>query len=305
MRAVTIALLATCVCRAAFAADFDAGPLRGTEYAAPALPPVVIWEGAYFGAFAGISQSDFQFTGAVSGIIATIMRNTTVEDEYQISRWLTPVGKDGRGKSFGLMVGYNYQIDEIVLGFELDYTRARLRGEGTDAIGRTVTTSDGYINDVILLGTAAAELEDFATLRARAGYTAGAFMPFMTGGIALGRVETSNSATVRVAGYDSAAYAAWLSSQSGSSPLPPGSVSTYGYAFFDPADLNGRIVGPGVTGTGSKSSVAVGLAAGVGIDISITPNVFLRGEYQYIWFDDFNGFKFNVNTLRAGGGLRF
>lgn len=305
MRAVTIAVLATCVCRAALAADFDAGPLRGTEYAVPALPPVAIWEGAYFGVFAGVSQSDFEYTGAVSDIVATIMRHTTVEQELQISTWLSPDGKNARDKSFGLMIGYNYQIEEIVLGFELDYTRARLRGEGTDAIGRTAATSDGFINDILLSGTAAAELEDYATLRARAGYTAGGFMPFITAGVALGRIKTSNSATVRVAGYNSAAYAAWLASQSGSSPLPPGSVDTYGYSFFDPFDLNGRVVGPGTTGTNSTSSVAVGLAFGIGVDLAITPNIFVRGEYQRIHFDDFDGFDFNVDTLRAGAGLRF
>jgi outer membrane immunogenic protein len=305
MRAVTLALLATCVSQAVAAADFDAGPLRGTEYAAPALVPVVNWEGGYVAAFGAVSQSNFAFRGGVSDIIATIMRNTTLEQEALISTWLRPEGKDARENSFGVIAGYNYQIDEIVLGFEIDYTRARLRGEGTDAIGRTVSTSDGYTNDVILSGTAAAELQDFATLRGRMGYTAGGFMPFITAGLALGRVKTSNSATVRVAGFDSVAYAAWAASQSTPTPLSPGTVNSYGYSFFDPNDLNGRIVGPGTTGATSKSSVAVGVAAGIGVDISITPNVFVRGEYQYIWFDDFNGFEFNVNTLRAGAGLRF
>ena len=74
---------------------------------------------------------------------------------------------------------------------------------------------------------------------------------------------------------------------------------------FNPANLAGRQLATGVTATASKSTVTVGFTAGAGLDIALMENVFLRAEYQYAWFDDFNGHKFNVNTVRGGVGVKF
>ena len=57
MRAVALAILATSLSHAAaFVADFDPGPLRGTQYFEPAAAPVAMWEGVYFGRFGGYTQ---------------------------------------------------------------------------------------------------------------------------------------------------------------------------------------------------------------------------------------------------------
>lgn len=55
----------------------------------------------------------------------------------------------------------------------------------------------------------------------------------------------------------------------------------------------------------STSKMIVGLAAGAGIEYAITPNIVLRGEYQYINFQDFNGRKIQLNTLRGGAAVKF
>ena len=71
MRAVALAILATSLSpAAALAADFDPGPLRGTEYVEPAAAPIAVWEGVYFGGFGGISQSNFQIKGDPKAIVA-------------------------------------------------------------------------------------------------------------------------------------------------------------------------------------------------------------------------------------------
>jgi outer membrane immunogenic protein len=60
MRAVALAILATSLSQAAaLAADFDSGPLRGTQYVEPMAAPVALWEGVYFGGFGGYTQTDF------------------------------------------------------------------------------------------------------------------------------------------------------------------------------------------------------------------------------------------------------
>src|SRR3954452_13357471 len=77
MRAVALAILATSLSpAAALAADFDPGPLRGTEYVEPAAAPIAVWEGVYFGGFGGVSPSNFQIKGDPKAIVAPVVYNT-------------------------------------------------------------------------------------------------------------------------------------------------------------------------------------------------------------------------------------
>jgi len=196
----------------------------------------------------------------------------------------------------------NAQFEDVVFGFEADYTYARLNATRSDSLSRFVTLSNGYFSDAIISGTATTELNGYGTLRARAGYTSGPFLPFVTAGIALGALKTSTSVTARIAGYDTAAYGLWTTDPV---TYPAGSINNYGYALFNPANLGGRRDGVGVTGTVPKSTVALGFTAGAGVDIALAQNFFLRAEYQYAWFDEFNGHKLNVNTIRGGAGVKF
>jgi opacity protein-like surface antigen len=41
------------------------------------------------------------------------------------------------------------------------------------------------------------------------------------------------------------------------------------------------------------------------VPISRSRRSFLRAEYQYTHFDDFNGNKLNVNTVWGGAGMKF
>ncbi len=293
MRAVALAILATSLSpAAALAADFDPGPLRGTEYVEPAAAPIAVWEGVYFGGFGGISQSNFQIKGDPKAIVAPVVYNTTLETEHGVSSWLAPLTKKAHGENFGAFAGYNSQFEEVVLGFELDYTHTGIKNSGFDQVDRIVGTSDGYQNIVKLTGVAKTEISDLATLRARAGYTAGAFLPFVTGGVALGRFLVTDSVTTQIARYNAVG-------------------ANDGYAVFDPLapitfDATHSILkDPVALASHKRDIVAFGLTAGAGLDIALTQNIFLRGEYQYAWFDDLNGHKFNVNTVRGGAGVKF
>ena len=69
------------------------------------------------------------------------------------------------------------------------------------------------------------------------------------------------------------------------------------------------------TGTGDRTVqrlekarngvVNVGLAVGLGVDVAVTSNLFLRGEWQYVHFRDFAGTQASINNLRAAAGLKF
>lgn len=301
MRPVPLAVLALTLSPAALAADFDPGPLRGTEFPVP----VLLWNGPYVGGFGGVSQSNFEFKNAFRDVAAGLsnVRDTLIETEYGVSKWLVaPRGKDAHAATFGGFAGVNAQYEDVVFGFEADYTHTGLKGTRTDSISRFVTLSNGYFNDAVIAGSASTELRDYGTVRVRAGYTSGPFLPFVTAGIALGQVRTSTSVTAQIAGYDTAAYNLWVAD-----PItyPAGSINRYGYSAFNPANLAARQLAAGVTGSVSKSTVAAGFTAGAGLDIAVGQNIFLRAEYQYAWFDDFNGHKLNVNTIRGGGGVKF
>lgn len=82
----------------------------------------------------------------------------------------------------GGQIGVNYQIGAFVLGAETDFQFSGIEGD--------FKTSDGYSCEPVDKCTA--EIGWFGTLRARAGYAFGNFLPYVTGGLAYGRVEANN-----------------------------------------------------------------------------------------------------------------
>lgn len=55
----------------------------------------------------------------------------------------------------------------------------------------------------------------------------------------------------------------------------------------------------------SENAWGVGLDAGLGIDVALAPNIFLRGEYEYVLFGPVGNIKTQFNTARAGIAVRF
>jgi len=278
MRIVSVAVLAAGLSSTAFAADLDYAPLRGTQYG-PAPAQSSLWEGVYAGGFAGYTQTNYNFTGTTADLLYPFFRNSMLETEHQVSRLLEPGSDDANSMSFGAFAGYNVQYDEVVFGVELDYTRSRRKmiGDGVDQIGRRYETKDGYINGVNVIGGAAAELQEFGTLRGRAGYTMGAFLPFVSVGLAMGQAKVSRVAAAAWEGTDA----------------DPTTAPALPYFFDRYADAN------------TKTAWSIGLAAGLGVDVALSQNAFLRTEWQYVRFTDFAGAAASINTLRAGAGLKF
>lgn len=261
---------------AAHAADWPGeGPLRGSyEPPAPAGSGSY-WQGLNFGATFGLSSLNANFGNGTSNQIAYILRNTTIEDEGGVSRWTTLADTSSNSRQYGGFIGYNWHMDEIVLGADITYNRfSSLEASASDTMGRIFNTSDGYTNTVTVTSSSSLKLIDYATLRGRAGYAMGQFLPYATLGLAVGRFNYASSATVTSSGNTG------------------GGAPTYGPS----------------TGTNSDSknnAFQIGFAGGVGIDVALLPNVFLRGEYEYIVFSEVNGVRSNVSTGRVGVGVRF
>jgi opacity protein-like surface antigen len=273
--AAALALCASPVAgvKSAHAADFpDTAWLRGSVPVGYAR-----WDGLILGVEAGKSTMRADFGNATSSETAYILRNTAVEDEFQVSDWTALPNDTTNSTSYGGFIGYNIQMDQLVLGADIGYTRpSSLQSNVADSISRSVLTSDGYQNDVTVTASSSVKLVDFGTVRLRAGYAYGQFLPYAMVGAAVGRFNYTSSSTVTASGVD----------VSGGGKLP--------YSF-----------GPETDSEGQDNKFAAGFVAGLGIDVAVTPNVFVRGEWEYIGFAAVGGIRTDVNTLRAGIGLRF
>lgn len=81
----------------------------------------------------------------------------------------------GGGAIVGVELGYNYQIDDIVVGGEADYS--------TGAVGNS--SADTYIP------ISSNRLSNFSTVRARAGYALDHTLIYGTAGLALAKISSS------------------------------------------------------------------------------------------------------------------
>ncbi len=91
------------------------------------------------------------------------------------SDWSTAGGFDLSGGEVGGTAGFNYQAGAVVFGVEGDIDWARIDGTSTAACAFGCTTSDSWL----------------ATVRGRLGYAADRFMPYVTGGLALGDIRAN------------------------------------------------------------------------------------------------------------------
>jgi outer membrane immunogenic protein len=255
----------------AHAADWPEDILRGTFTSGPA----VRWDGINIGAQMGVTNMDTDFGSSTSQQVAYILRDSTLENEAHPSAWTTLPHSVTNGKNYGIFLGYTYQWDQLVLGFDAAYNRpTSLEGQASDTLNRIVTTSDTVQHDVTISARSRIKLVDYATMRMRAGYAMGQFLPYAFVGGAVGRFNYSTSSTVT------------------SNETPP--LPTLPYTF-----------GP-VTQTSAKDNAIVGgFTAGLGIDIALLPNVFLRGEWEFVGFAQVNGLRSSINTGRVGIGMRF
>lgn len=152
--------------------------------APPPPPPVAVpgWTGWYIGGSLGYGWGDAS-VGIASGtpVLAALITVGSVP---------TSLTTDPDGWLTGLQLGYNYQIDKLVLGVEADFSL-------TDISGNAAAAIPGAVLPFALYTTSAEQRLDWlGTLRGRVG-----FMPierllvYGTGGLAFGR--TDDSANIR------------------------------------------------------------------------------------------------------------
>jgi opacity protein-like surface antigen len=282
MAACLIVLLAAVA--SAKAADWNDDFLRGSFQPKTAAPAYASWSGTYFGGQLGWSSATVDYSNSVSDLTGFILRDSVLQDQVS---GLTAMGNEARThSSFGGFVGYNYQLsDGIVIGGELNYSSINLDSNKSDTITRiinndgTAPTGHHYYYTTTVTGQSSLHLKDFATFRARAGYEVGQFLPYAFGGIAVGRADYSRSSTV--------SYTTEDKPDTGLTADPPPNF------------------GPVSNTDSGSNSIAYGGAVGLGVDISVLPNVFVRAEWEYVHFVAIHNIQLDVNTGRVGIGVKF
>jgi opacity protein-like surface antigen len=256
----------------------QAADLLDDSFLRGSIVPVgyVRWDGIQLGVSVGRSNMSTDFGNATSSLVAYSFRNTTLEDEAHPSGWTTLPNDVTNSNQFGGFIGYNVQWDELVLGFDVGYNRPpSLESSASDSIHRIVPQlSDNASHDVTIQSSASLKLVDYATFRGRAGYAFGQFLPYALIGVAVGRFNYTTSATV---------VDVWT---------PNGSTTST--RFAPPTQTDNK-----------DNAFAAGFVAGLGMDVALLPNVFLRGEWEYVAFAPVNGIRTSLNTGRVGVGLRF
>jgi opacity protein-like surface antigen len=275
MRRVVVATLLAGLAQAAHAADLpDFGALRGpVGYSSS----VVNWQGVYGGGQAGYGSADVNFAQSNSALIARLLSGTVIENDMQVSSWPLAISKTTVHQTlYGGFVGYNSQWDDVVIGLEANYMHGNFNANSTASMGRIsgAALSDTNFHDVNATSSKSIAISDMGTIRARAGYVVSNFLPYVFGGVALGRANISSNVVVSDR---------WGATQAAALAATPAVLSA-------------------TEATGGK--MLYGYAAGLGTEVMLFSNVFARAEWEYLRFVN-AGADVNINTVRGGLGYKF
>jgi outer membrane immunogenic protein len=288
---LTALLTAAVVCDHARAADMsDDDILRGSFAPQPPPPSALNWSGPYLGGQIGVSSGTANYGNGVSSLTSYILRDSILQDTVSS---MTTMGRESATHSnFGAFIGYNFDFgNEIILGVEGNYTNLNLESSAADGLTRIIQNDSQapaghhYYYTTTVDGSASVKIKDYMTLRARAGWEIGQFLPYAFGGLAIGRADYSRSATVSYTTEDKVDAVA-----PPNPPLTPAPPPNFG---------------PVTNSESQSNAIAYGFAAGLGLDVAILPNVFLRAEWEYVQFAPIHDIQVNFNTGRVGAGVRF
>jgi outer membrane immunogenic protein len=295
MRRVMIGLGMLGLAQSALAADLDPY-LRGSSM------PTYHWGGLYAGAQVGYSSATYDFSNGVSSLLSFILGAypTLASD---VSGWNVFGQSSTNGATYGGFAGYNVEWEDVILGVEFNYNRSSLfksasnTASGPDPNPFVLSANEYYLfNNVTVNGSTSIKITDLATLRGRAGWEIGQFLPYAFGAVAIGRANVTQSASA------SASYSDWLNE----------CVTTLGVVTCTFTPLNGpgtalplRQLAFAPQATTQTGEFVYGGAAGLGVDMALMSNAFLRLEWEYLLFAPINGIHANVNSLRTALGVLF
>jgi outer membrane immunogenic protein len=270
----------------AWAADYepsDFPTLRGSSPYIPATPRHTNWGGFYGGGQVGYGASYMDFSEAGRSINAFDPNVSFTAPFGSVSSWASLETDTGKGATYGAFVGYNWQFDDLILGFEANYSHTNLFGTASGtrcyasspslpSCSAAITLGDGNDYNATVTATASMRITDYGTARLRAGWVVDNVLPYAMIGLAVGRAEISRYATA-----------------TGTPVNPPGTGTPF----------------TRTEGTFNSSMLTWGYSAGLGADWLILSNVFVRAEYEFVKFLLVSDFRSQIHNGRLGLGVKF
>jgi outer membrane immunogenic protein len=258
------------------------------------------WDGYYAGGQIGYTSADMDFSHSVKSLTNFMERNSVLQDP--ISQWSLLSKNHAQATGFGAFVGRNWQWDDLVFGIEANYNYMNsLASSSTNNMNLLIVNPAGenapaghtHTYDTTLTGTAALQIKDVVTFRGRAGWAIGNFLPYVFGGLAVGRVDTSRSATVSYDKYDDYDTQTLVGIVNGV-PI----YNTTHHTDYLGSNSTSQAEGRG-------NSFVPGWTAGLGTEFYVWENVFVRAEWEYVRFLSVKDTSFSTNSARAGIGYKF
>jgi opacity protein-like surface antigen len=277
-----IAVASIAFATGAWAADYepsDFPTLRGSTPYVPAPTRHVNWGGFYGGGQVGYGASVMDFSKAGRSINAFDPSASLTAPFGSVSN-LVSLGTDtGTAPTYGAFVGYNWQYDDLILGFEANYSHTNLFGTATASrcyntpslpnCSSAIRLGDTNDYNATVTATASMRMTDYGTARLRAGWVADNVLPYAMIGLAVGRAEISRYATAT------------------GTPTGAGTPFTR------------------TEGNLNSSMLTWGYSAGLGADWLIYRDVFVRAEYEFVKFLLVSDFRSQIHNGRLGLGVKF
>jgi outer membrane immunogenic protein len=257
------------------------------------------WDGWYAGGQVGYSSAEIDFSRSIVSLTNFIFRNSVLQQPT--SQWSLLHKNHAQATGFGAFAGRNYQWDDLVFGVEANYNYVNsLASSSASSIALGIVNPPGsqpppghtYTYNTSLNGSAALQIKDVLTFRGRAGWATGNFLPYVFGGLAVGRMDVARQVTTNVVLRDDQVVT--QTDQFGNSftfSLPPVFTNI-----------------PALSQTNSEertNSFVVGWTGGLGMEYMLWGNVFMRGEWEYIKFLTVKDTTVTMNSARAGIGYKF
>jgi len=259
------------------AQEFEIPTLRGTDSFVPDAPGPLYrprWSGFYIGGQAGYGVAGLDFVNSTTDLVAHMLRDSELETEQRPENW-TVLGRNQTGSfSFGGFLGYNIGWESVILGAEFNYNRSHFSASSPMFPIERVVGVGGNTDDVTITGRASMNITDYGTVRMRAGYETGNFLPYGFLGFAFGRANISRSATAVVVQTPA------------DNSTPPVTVT-----FSESETKNGAFIW--------------GWALGGGVEVMVAPKVFMRAEYEFVAFQAVYNIKSQIQTGRMALGYKF
>ena len=295
MRWLVCGLLIAMACPA-LAADYDDSWLRGSQDigAAPPPPPRLyrIWAGVYGGVQVGEDFHGIDFRNVPAVPLASVISQDAVLNGLGAALPGMPSLSqvNTNGPSYGGFLGYNWQIDDVVFGAEINANRSDFHQTVNNSVTRSyIVTNGSYLyapTTVTVTNRATVDMSTYMTLRGRLGWAFGNFLPYIVAGASFAQIDSSVYSDINYLGT-------CVTTSTVTCPVvgtPPHNL-TIGADYPFSNVIHGKYI--------------LGFDAALGMDYMLTNYAFVRGEVEYLQLGTPNDIRLNTVSARVALGLKY